>query len=80
MARINIKEIKRIEKPNARKQETVEASFSIVNTIDGDFFQIDTYGRNTRVETGTVSQTIQFDKQSAKQLIKILLSEFNLLN
>ena len=47
--------------------------------MEKNFFQIDTYGRSNRVETEKSSQIIQLDESSAKDLIKLLIKEFNIL-
>ena len=41
------------------------------------YFQIDTYGLSTREKPGKISQSIQLNKQSAKQLWTLLGKEFN---
>ena len=38
-----------------------------------------TYGKNDRVIPEKISQSIQIDRESAKFLVKLLLSEFDLL-
>jgi hypothetical protein len=38
--------------------------------------QIDTYGRPDRAIPGKVSQTLQFNEESAKQLLAVLKREF----
>ncbi len=43
------------------------------------YFQIDTYGRKHREYPGKISQSIQIDKPVVKQIIKLLIREFNLL-
>lgn len=42
------------------------------------YFQIDTYGSEDRLMTEKISQSIQFDKSTAKKIIDILKTEFNL--
>jgi hypothetical protein len=38
--------------------------------------QISTYGRDTRKDTGKLSQTIQLDEEAARQLFQFLGREF----
>ena len=40
--------------------------------------QIDTYGKNDRAIHEKISQSIQFDKESAKFLVDLLSKEFDL--
>ncbi len=47
--------------------------------INGEkIFQLSTLGSSTREVKGAVSQTLQFDKNSAIELIEILKKEFEL--
>jgi len=54
----------------------VESTYSIINSPDGTFLQIDTYGSKNRQEQGKKSQSIRFSPESLKQLKLILNSEF----
>jgi hypothetical protein len=46
-------------------------------TVDGQrILQLDTYGSAERVITGKVSQTIQLDAESARQLLEIITAAF----
>ena len=38
MAKIEIKEMQKIEKQSGRMQEVVEATYSMVNSINGELF------------------------------------------
>lgn len=70
--------IKSIEKENKnfRKQEAVETTYSI-GIINGEMlFQLNMYGSNYRQDTGKVSQVVQIDKDSAKELIRLLKTTF----
>lgn len=53
-----------------------------VKVIDGDgqvaLVQIDTFGSSSRQIEGKLSQTLQFDARSAKQLVEILNKAFRL--
>lgn len=70
--------VKHIEKEtrNARFQEPAFTTYSRV--IEGDEIrvQLQSYGSESRSVKGTASQTMQFDKDSAKELIQILDKEF----
>ena len=79
MAKINIKTMAKQDKARYSIQEEVEAKYSVFEKDGEKFFQIDTYGRSNRVETEKSSQIIQLDESSAKELIKLLVKEFNIL-
>ena len=79
MAKINIKTMLKQDKARYSIQEDVEAKYSVFEKDGEKFFQIDTYGRSNRVETEKSSQIIQLDENSAKELIKLLIKEFNIL-
>ena len=79
MAKINIKTMTKQDKARYTIQEEVEAKYSVFEKDGEKFFQIDTYGRSKRVETEKSSQIIQLDESSAKELIKLLVKEFNIL-
>ena len=57
------------------KHTTVDCTYSVIENDDGRFLQIDTYGSNTRQETGKKSQSIRFSPQAILQL-KNILKEF----
>ncbi|MHB8131959.1 MAG: hypothetical protein ACYDEX_23595 [Mobilitalea sp.] len=66
------------EQKEFRIQEEVKATYS-VNIINSEkFFQIDTYGKSTRVNNNVPSQVIQINKKTAIQLISILKEEFSI--
>ena len=79
MAKINIKTMVKQDKARYSIQEEVEAKYSVFEKDGEKFFQIDTYGRSNRVETEKSSQIIQLDERSVKELIKLLVKEFNIL-
>ena len=43
------------------------------------YFQIDTYGSPNRELKDKISQSIQVDKETAKELIKIMMDTFDIL-
>ena len=63
---------------NFRKQAPGAASYSVALLGNENLFQIQTYGSPERQAKGVASQTIQFDKKQAIELISILQKEFNL--
>ena len=59
-----------------RKQDAAETTYSTA-VIDGErIFQIQTFGSPDRKVKGVASQTMQFDRQRAIELIDILKQEF----
>jgi hypothetical protein len=60
---------------NAHVQNEVDASYNILNKDGRKYIQINTYGSKERKAKGVVSQTIQFNEQSAKQLAEIINRE-----
>uniref|UniRef100_A0A4Y8Q3M6 Methionyl-tRNA formyltransferase n=2 Tax=Paenibacillus athensensis TaxID=1967502 RepID=A0A4Y8Q3M6_9BACL len=63
---------------NSRVQAEAESTYNIVIQNGRKYIQINTYGSKDRVHTNMVSQTLQLDEQSAKQLFDILKAEFAL--
>lgn len=63
---------------NSRLQAEAESTYNILIHNGQKFLQINTYGSKDRVHTDVVSQTIQINEQSAKQLLEIIKSEFSL--
>lgn len=63
---------------NSRLQAEAESTYNILVHNGQKFLQINTYGSKDRVHTNVVSQTIQIDEQSAKQLLEIIKTEFAL--
>jgi hypothetical protein len=58
--------------------EEVEARYAAYKIDGKGFMQINTYGRPSRELPGKVSQTLQFDREAAKQLVEILKKTFDL--
>jgi hypothetical protein len=69
-----IKNLNKVYK-NSRVHQEVKADYTIVSKEGKKYIQIDTYGSNEREIKGKVSQSIQFDSDSAKQLINIIRDE-----
>lgn len=79
MAQIDITKIKKINRERYTIQDEVAATYVVFEKAGKKYFQIDTYGRTDRVETEKASQIIQIDERSAKELIKLLVKEFDIL-
>lgn len=62
---------------NSRLQTEVESSYNTLISGGKKYIQINTYGSSERLHKGVVSQTLQMDEQTAKQLVEIIKSEYN---
>ncbi len=78
MAQINLDTIKRIDKDRNSVHTKVHATYTVFEMDGEKYFQIDTYGKNEREMPEKISQTIQFDKESAKFIVELLKKEFDL--
>lgn len=54
----------------------VECTYSIVESKEGRYLQIDTYGSTTRKIPGKKSQSIRFAPEAIKQLKTLLQEQF----
>ena len=54
--------------------------YSVFEKDGNKYVQIDTYGNSDRVFQEKISQSIQFDRDSAKFLVKLLIDEFDLFS
>ena len=78
MARIDPKQIKKLDKDRNIVHNRVDATYSVF-TIDGNqYVQIDTYGNSDRAMPEKISQSFQLDHESAKFLCDLLRRVFNL--
>ncbi|OME80095.1 hypothetical protein BK120_19840 [Paenibacillus sp. FSL A5-0031] len=72
-----IKEIEKAER-NSRLQIEANCTYNTLMTNGKKYIQLNTYGSKERVHTNIVSQSMQFDEKSARELFEILKNEFNL--
>lgn len=68
----------RFESKQMREHQEARTTYSVCTFPSGKRVQIQSYGRSDREEPDTVSQVMQFDEKSARQLVGILRREFNL--
>lgn len=80
MAGINLDTIKKVEKDRISVHTKVTATYSVFDEGGDKYVQIDTYGRSDRAIPEKISQSIQFDKESAKFLVRLLVKEFDLFS
>ncbi|MDQ0253363.1 flagellar basal body L-ring protein FlgH [Evansella vedderi] len=78
MALIKSNNLRRSNKERNLVHKEVDASYTTFNSTGEKYFQIDTYGSNDRKFQGKISQSIQFNKETAVDLITILRKEFNI--
>ena len=78
MAQIKLKSIKRIEKQRNTVHEEVYSTYSVFELNGERYVQLDTYGRVGRENPEKLSQTIQFNKETAEYLVNLLSKEFDL--
>lgn len=78
MAQINLKNIKKIEKSRNTVHDKVYTTYTIFNVAGDRYVQIDTYGKIGRENPEKISQSIQFDKQTAEFIVELLKKEFEI--
>ena len=61
---------------SGRHQTEVDCGWSVVETASGRLLQLDTFGSKGRQIVGKKSQTVQFDRSAAIELIAILKRTF----
>ena len=72
-----VKELKPMTKERYDLHAPVECRFCVFTDERGDrILQLDTYGSRTRKIPGKVSQSLQFNADSARQLLQIIQKEF----
>jgi hypothetical protein len=78
MAQIDIKKMKKLEKYRNTIHGKVVATYTIFTFDDEKYFQIDTYGKEQRKIPEKISQSLQFDRESARIIVELLRLEFDL--
>ncbi len=71
-----IRQFDKLDGERTTLHEEVEARYSVFERDGRGIVQINTYGRKDRDIPGKVSQTIQLERDSAKQLVDILTKHF----
>ena len=54
------------------------ATYSTFDSYGEHYVQLDTYGRSDREQPGKISQSIQFDRETASYFVNLLKGEFGL--
>ena len=78
MAQLDLSNYKKIDKDRNNVQEKVYWTYAEFSMNGQQYFQIDTYGKHSREMPGKISQSLQFDSESAKLLVNLLIDKFNL--
>ncbi len=72
MAQIANKNFEKIEKYRNTVHEEVYSTYTFFKNSGEKYFQIDTYGKADRENTGKCSQSIQVNKEMAQSLIELM--------
>lgn len=78
MAQMNLKNIKKIEKNRNFIHKKALTTYTVFEEEGLKYLQIDMYGSDEREMPEKVSQVIQFDKDAAQYLVRLLVREFDL--
>lgn len=78
MAQIDINKIEKLTKDRNTIHDKVYTTYFSFDSYGTHYVQIDTYGRSDRELPGKISQSIQFDKETAAYIVNLLKREFDL--
>jgi hypothetical protein len=78
MAQISLESIKKIEKYRNTIHDKVHTTYTTFEMNGEKFVQIDTYGRIDRENPEKISQSFQLDRATARFIVNLLCSEFDL--
>jgi len=78
MAQIDLVGLKKVDKERHTIHEKATTTYSVFEIHGERYFQIDTYGKSDREMPGKVSQSLQFDKTTAKYLVNLMIDVFDL--
>lgn len=78
MALITKENLTKVDKERNCIHNKVRATYSVFTGDGNKYFQIDTYGSPNRELKGKISQSIQLNKESAEELIKLLTDTFEI--
>ena len=79
MAEIKQEFLNRIEKEPNTIHQSVQGTYTSFVKEGQRYFQIDTYGSSNRQYPEKISQSIQFDEETALFLIRTISKEFGLI-
>lgn len=78
MAQINLLKIRKIDKNRNNVHDKVFSTYTVFENSGEKYIQIDTYGRDEREMPEKASQSLQFDRETAKYFVNLLVKEFKL--
>lgn len=78
MAQISVDSIKKIEKARNSIHDRVRTTYTVFEQDGQKYVQFDTYGRIGRDDPEKISQSFQFDRETARYVVALLTSEFDL--
>lgn len=78
MAQISVDSIKKIVKNRNVVHEKVTTTYTAFEMDGKKYVQFDTYGRIGCENPEKISQSVQFDKETAQYVIALLSSEFGI--
>lgn len=79
MAQISLNSIERIEKTRNLLHDKVHTTYTVFEKDGKKYVQFDTYGKDDRDNPEKISQSLQFDEETARFFVKLLINEFDLL-
>lgn len=79
MALVTKDNLTKIDKDRNTVHNKVRATYTTFTSSGEKYLQIDTYGSPNRELKDKISQSIQIDKEMAKELMKILIDTFDIL-
>ena len=76
MAQLDISSMKKVEKQHNTIHSKVTSTYTIFEMYGKKYVQIDTYGNSDREMPEKISQSFQFDRETAKFITKLFIDEF----
>ncbi|MGH4125497.1 MAG: methionyl-tRNA formyltransferase [Clostridium sp.] len=78
MALIKVNELKKMDKTRNNVHKVTNGTYTVFLDGGNKYFQLDTYGSENREMTEKISQSFQFDSETARFLVNLLVKEFNI--
>ena len=79
MAQISLNSIERIEKSRNTLHEKVHTTYTVFEKDGRKYVQFDTYGRDDRDNPEKISQSLQFDEETARFFVRLFIDEFHMI-
>lgn len=79
MAQISLNSIERIEKSRNTLHEKVHTTYTVFEKDGRKYVQFDTYGKDDRDNPEKISQSLQFNEETARFFVRLLIEEFHML-